>query len=170
MSPGGKSFLQSAHGTHRFNYVALLPSHYNPRLHIGWGEAEHFGGMVWHEVVDSSGWIIGAGHISVKNGEKVLDLDVVTALIDSGTPFMYGPAEDVQNIYSTLGVPPPPKENPNTYHISCNMELKVGFRFGTGETRELDLASTGYVVHIHLGAHNLNSGDTVPPCMNGVLV
>lgn len=145
MSPGRNSFLQSTYKTQTFNYFALTHSRFDPQLRFGGCKSIEFGKMEWHKVLDTSRWIIGNGHISVKNGEEVLCRGF-TALIDSGIPFIYGPKQDVEKIYARLGVSL--KGNSDKYRIYCNQEYNVGFGWGTEKTWEINMASTGCVVHV----------------------
>lgn len=148
MSPGDNFFFRSA-PTEVFNYVALLPSHSNnnnnPQLHIGKCEAEAFGEMVWHQVVEkSNGWIIGDGRISVNKGEEVL-YQGVKSLIDSGIRFIYGPEEQVKGIYTRLGGRR--KTEKGKFYIACNKGHTVSFGWGAEKTWDIYIA-TGYVIHV----------------------
>jgi len=87
------------------NVFALWLSYLiRPQLHLGWiNEAIYTGGIEYHQIVDPGNlWMIKGGQIQV-NGIRVPGLSSFTSIIDSGTPFIYGPLEDVAKIYRSLG-------------------------------------------------------------------
>lgn len=148
MSPGRDSFLTTARKERPFTYVMLLALNSdNPQLRMGSCNVKDFGKMEWHPVVNPIGWIIADGRINVANLWGDLRLPVATALIDSGTPYIYGPASDVEKIYRALRVPL--GENSNTYRIPCRQGYKMTVGFGWGkETWEIDIAKGWYVFHV----------------------
>ncbi len=126
MSPGkssaslrGRSFPRNV----PLNVFALWLSYYvGPQLHLSWiDEAVYTGDIEYHQIVDPGDlWMIKDGQIQV-NGRSVLS--GFMSIIDSGTPFIYGPLEDVAKIYRSLGG----EVIENRYYFPCHRVRSVSF-------------------------------------------
>ncbi|KAF8346131.1 aspartic peptidase domain-containing protein [Amanita rubescens] len=130
MSPTENSASLQGHSFPRnvpLNVFALWLSYsIQPELHLGWiDEAVYTGDIEYHQIVDPGDlWMIEGGQIQV-NGRIVLS--GFTSIIDSGTPFIYGPLEDVAKIYRLLGG----EVIGNRYYFPCDRVRSVSFTWGT---------------------------------------
>jgi len=97
-----------------------------PELHLSWiDEAVYTGNIEYHQIVDPGDlWMIKDGQIQV-NGRSVLS--GFMSIIDSGTPFIYGPLEDVAEIYRPLGG----EVIGNRYYFPCRRVWSVSFTWGS---------------------------------------
>lgn len=125
---GGRSFprnvqLLSLPQKVYLNVFALWLSYsIRPQLHLSWiDEAVYTGDIEYHQIVNPGDlWMIENGQIHVN--DKIV-LSGFMSIIDSGTPFIYGPFEDVKKIYQSLGG----LEIEKRYYFPCRRLRSVSF-------------------------------------------
>ncbi|KZO96681.1 acid protease [Calocera viscosa TUFC12733] len=84
---------------------------------------------------DNSGFWIGTADGVTVNGNSVGTLSVSSVVFDTGTSYLYGPLNDVRNIYAQI---PGSVENPDqSFYIPCDASASVAFTFG-GQNFSID--------------------------------
>jgi cathepsin D len=110
-------------------------------LHLGGTNPQHYSGPIeYHPVVktDVNGtsefalWLIGMGEVRV-NGKGV-PLSPFKTVIDTGTPLMYGPPDEVKKVYAQVPGSQALTGDLQGYHsFPCNNVPKISFKWDSGK-------------------------------------